>query len=63
MEKVVRIVPLHNQPSDYKYWVSRPVKERLEAIESLRSQYIEFKKDAIKPRLQRICRVIKSQRS
>lgn len=63
MEKVVRIVPLHNQPSDYNYWISRPIKERLEAIESLRGQYIELKKDAIEPRLQRVCRIIKQQPS
>ncbi|MDM8557598.1 hypothetical protein [Candidatus Parabeggiatoa sp. HSG14] len=61
MEKVVRIVSLHNQPSDYEYWKTRPVRERFEAIEILRNQYIEFKKDDIQPRLQRVCRIIKQQ--
>lgn len=58
MEKVLRIVSLHQQPSDYAYWNSRPVSERIDAIEILRSQYIQFKKD-VKPGLQRVCRVIK----
>lgn len=58
LEKILRIVPLHQQPSDYAYWNSRPVSERIDAIEILRSQYIQFKKD-VKPGLQRVCRVIK----
>ena len=56
MKKVLRIVYLHEQPSDYAYWISRPVSERIEAIEILRNQYIQSKK--VEPRLQRICRVI-----
>jgi len=58
MEKVLRIVSFHEQPSAYAYWNSRPVSERIDAIEILRSQYIQFKKD-VEPRLQRVCRVIK----
>jgi len=54
MEKILRIVSLHEQPSDYEYWISRPVSERIDAIEILRDQYIKFKKD-VQPRLQRIC--------
>lgn len=58
MEKVVRIIGLKDKISDYKYWQSRPISERLEAIEMLRSQFIQFNKNA-QPRLQRVCRVIK----
>jgi hypothetical protein len=58
MEKVLRIVSLKNQPSDNEYWISRPITERLDAIEILRKQYLGFKKD-VEPRLQRVCRVIK----
>lgn len=58
MEKILKIVPLHEQSNEYEYWTSRPVNERIDAIEILRSQYIQFKKD-VKPRLQRVCRVIK----
>lgn len=62
MEKVLRIVSLHEQPSDYAYWTSRPVSERIDAIEILRDQYIKFKKD-VQPRLQRICRIVEQLRS
>jgi hypothetical protein len=58
MKKVIRVVSLKNQPSDYEYWLSRPVAERLDAIEALRRQYLEFTKN-VEPRLQRVCRVIK----
>lgn len=58
MEKILKIISLHEQPNDYKYWLSRPVSERIDAVELLRNQYIKFRKD-VEPRLQRICRVIK----
>ena len=60
MEKVLKIVSLHEQPNDYEYWISRPVSERIDAIEILRNQYIKFRKD-VEPRLQRVCRVIKQK--
>ena len=60
MEKVLKIISLHEQPNDYEYWISRPVSERIDAIEILRNQYIKFRKD-VEPRLQRVCRVIKQK--
>ncbi len=57
MEKVLKIVSLKEKHSDFAYWATKPVSERLEAIEFLRQQYIKFKKD-VQPRLQRVCRVI-----
>ncbi|KHD06869.1 hypothetical protein PN36_10065 [Candidatus Thiomargarita nelsonii] len=60
MEKVIKIVSLHEKKSDYQYWLSRPMQERLETIEILRQQYIQFKKD-VEPRLQRVCRIVKQK--
>jgi hypothetical protein len=57
MEKVVNIVRLKDKQTDYFYWQSKSYKDRLEAIEMLRSQYIKFIKD-VQPRLQRVCRII-----
>ncbi|MCF8294118.1 MAG: hypothetical protein K9I70_09930 [Chitinophagaceae bacterium] len=57
MEKVVKIMHLKDKQSDYVFWQTRSYKERLEAIELLRSQYIKFDKN-VQPRLQRVCRVI-----
>jgi hypothetical protein len=58
MEKVLKITRLHEQTNDYLYWISRPVNERIDAIEILRNQYMKFRKD-VEPRLQRVCFVIK----
>lgn len=57
MEKVVKILHLKDKQSDYVFWQTRSYKDRLEAIELLRSQYIKFDKN-VQPRLQRVCRVI-----
>lgn len=57
MEKVVKIVNLKDKQSDYDFWQTKDFKDRLEAIEMLRSQYIKFNAN-VQPRLQRFCRVI-----
>ena len=57
MEKVVKIMHLKDKQSDYVFWQIRSYKDRLEAIELLRSQCIKFDKN-VQPRLQRVCRVI-----
>ena len=59
MEKVVKIVGLREQDSDLAYWMSKSPQERLAAIEILRQQYVRLK--GIQPRLQRVCRIIKSE--
>jgi hypothetical protein len=39
MGKVVKIISIHDQTSDYEYWMSKTITERFEAIEFLRKQY------------------------
>lgn len=38
--RVLKVISLHEQPNYYKYWLLRPIDERLETIEILRNQYI-----------------------
>lgn len=57
MEKVVHITHLKDKQSDYNYWQGKSDLDRLIALEMLRSQYINFLND-VKPRLQRVCKVI-----
>ena len=57
MEKSLKIVRLKDSGTDFLYWKSRTEIERLEAIETLRQQYINYKKD-VQPRLQRVYRVV-----
>lgn len=58
--KVVKVTRMDQPASDYAYWRSRPVRERIEALETLRQQYIEFSKD-VHPGLQRVFRVVKQK--
>ena len=57
MDKVLKITSLKSIQSDYAYWMSKSPAERIDAIEILRQQYMNFKKD-VKPRLQRVCTVV-----
>ena len=45
MKKVLKIVQLKDRTSDYEYWITKTPKERLEALEMLRQQYIDYEKD------------------
>jgi hypothetical protein len=49
---------LGQEPSDFAYWQTRPVEERLAVLEAIRADYIAWKYGA-QPRLQRVYRVVK----
>jgi hypothetical protein len=57
MDKILKIVSLKEKQSDFAYWSSKTEYERLEALEFLRSQYINYKKD-VQSRLQRVCKIV-----
>ena len=57
MEKSLKITQLMDKSSDFIYWMSKTDAERLEAVETLRQQYINYKKN-VQSRLQRVYRVI-----
>ena len=61
MDKVVRIIDMHNDPGDRAFWLSKTPEERIEAIEILREQYVRFKGD-VQQGLQRVCRIIEQPR-
>ena len=56
IRKVVRVTTNQGQPSDYQYWITRPIAERLDAVEMLRQSYLSFRLD-VPARLQRVYRV------
>lgn len=56
MEKVVFITGLKDQPSDFAYWMTKTVAERIAAVEKLRADYMRGLPDAHQ-RLQRVCAV------
>jgi len=62
MEKSLKIVQLKDKNTDFLYWTSRSKIERLQAVETLRQQYINHKSDVL-PRLQRVYRIINQKQS
>ena len=61
MDKVVRIIDMHNDPGGRDFWLSKTPEERIEAIEILREQYVRFKGD-VQQGLQRVCRIVEQPR-
>lgn len=57
MEYVLKITKKKQDISDFAYWNTIPYAKRLETIEMLRQQYINFNKN-VQPRLQRVCTII-----
>ena len=57
MEKVVTVANKKTQ-SDFAYWKTKSIEERLNAIEFLRHQYNDYENQLSKG-LQRVCRVIR----
>lgn len=62
MEKVLIISHLRDNNTDFEFWKKQPEASRIEAIELLRQQYINFKKD-VQPGFQRVCRIINKTQS
>lgn len=61
IRKVVRVTTNQGQPSDYQYWITRPIAKRLDAVEMLRQSYLSFRLD-VPARLQRVYRVTQQSR-
>ena len=57
MDKMLKIVQLKDRNTDYRFWQTQSDLQRLQAIEVLRQQYINFKKE-VQPRLQRVYRIV-----
>jgi hypothetical protein len=56
MEKVIKKTSTREKNSDLEYWLTKTPQERLDALEFLRQQYINFNKD-VQSRLQRVCTI------
>jgi hypothetical protein len=56
MQETLHKANLKDKQTDFSYWMTQSEKSRLEAIELLRQQYMNFKK-AVQPRLQCVYRI------
>jgi hypothetical protein len=62
MEKVLKITSVKEKQSDYSYWLTKSLQERLAAIEFLRQQFIKGPNDS-QSGLQRFCKVTNRKQS
>ncbi|MCE4539489.1 hypothetical protein LXT12_19750 [Pelomonas sp. P7] len=64
MLRVLKVTHRHSQPADdLAYWLSRPMAERIAAVETLRQQLLPPNESGdAEPRLQRVCRVAQRSR-
>jgi len=58
MEKVVKKIKMKDEKSDFLYWQSQPYEKRIEALETIRKEYISWKYDN-QQRFQRVYKIIK----
>ena len=62
VQKTLKIVSLNDKQSDYKFWLTQSIEKRLETLEMLRQQYINWKYDT-QQRFQRVYRIIELSQS
>ncbi len=57
VQKTLKIVSLNDKQSDYEFWKTQSIEKRLETLEMLRQQYINWKYGT-QQRFQRVYRII-----
>jgi len=62
VKKTLKIVSLNEKKTDYEFWLTQSIEKRLETLEMLRQQYINWKYDT-QQRFQRIYRIIELSQS
>ena len=60
MEKVISVIKKQDAQNDFQYWKSKSYQERIDAIETLRLQYIQMNNDD-QQGLQRVYTVVKQK--
>ncbi len=62
MEKIVKIINIHQKTNDFLFWASKSPQERIDALETLRQNYINLKYH-VQPRFQRVYTIIERKKS
>jgi hypothetical protein len=58
VQKIITRTTIAEQQSDFEFWKSRSVEERLKTVEEIRSKFHGWK-DHAQPRLQRVYTIVK----
>ena len=59
-KSAIKIVKIDQAGSDFTYWQTRSIEERLYTLETIRNEYIAWAYDT-EPRFQRVYRIIKQK--
>ena len=60
MEKVISVIKKSDDRNDFKFWQNKSYQERIDAVETLRLQYIQMKKN-VQQGFQRVYTVVKQK--
>lgn len=60
IQPIVTKYKVGEQPSEYSYWQTQSYEARLAALEQIRQEYHQWKYD-VRPRFQRVYRIVKQQ--
>jgi hypothetical protein len=60
MEKVISVIKKSEDRNDFEFWQRKSYQERIDAIETLRLQYIQMKNN-VQQGLQRVYTVVKQK--
>jgi len=60
MEKVISVIKKSEDKNDFEFWQSKSYQERIDAVETLRLEFIQMKRN-VQQRLQRVYSVVKQK--
>ena len=59
VKKVIKRTTIREQHTDFEFWKSQPVSERLKTVDEIRCEFHGWKDDHVQPRLQRVYKIVK----
>ena len=58
IEKIIKKYNIGEQPNDFAFWQTRPIEERIDALEEIRSEYNAWRYKDAEQGFQRVLRII-----
>ena len=61
IECVVRKYKIDQEPNNFSYWKNKSFQERIDALETIRSEYHAWRYSDAEQRFHRVCRIVKQK--
>jgi hypothetical protein len=61
IERVVRKYKIDQEPNNFSYWKNKSFQERIDALETIRSEYHAWRYSDAEQRFHRVCRIVKQK--